>query len=309
MSWHRTCRLAICLSALVAVTGCGDDDHQTPAPTDALIVVSPHPDDESIFGGATIHRLAADPNRYVRAVYVSGGDRAGTAGDCNGIPEDEKRRRIVELREQETRAAWAVLAPEREVPLGFMRGLDQGLVESSTMENGIRHDVLSPDGARALAGAAAFAQDVPRSVRRVLILTTSLYDGHPDHRVAYRAARQAAEFLHEQRGAEVRLWSWIIHDEVARVDVPTCCVGDFHWPANGPTNDHLSLTDTVLRPRPPMWNHVEDVSELVELRRQALAQHVSQVVGYPALCMSVYIPSFYARWMEKLEEPFYEEIL
>lgn len=56
-------------------------------------------------------------------------------------------------------------------------------------------------------------------------------------------------------------------------------------------------------------NHVEDVSDLTAVRHDALAQHVSQVIGYPALCMPVYIPAFYTRWMQKVEEPFYEEVL
>jgi len=43
------------------------------------------------------------------------------------------------------------------------------------------------------------------------------------------------------------------------------------------------------------------------VRSGALAQHVSQVIGNPALCMPVYVPSFYRRWTDKTEEPFYEE--
>src|SRR5262249_54346815 len=101
--------------ALVAACGGGDDEAQSPQ--EALIVVSPHPDDESIFGAATIHRMAADPRRFVRAVYVSGGDRATVPGDCNGIPEARKTEMIVALRENETRAAWKVMVPDRDVPI------------------------------------------------------------------------------------------------------------------------------------------------------------------------------------------------
>ena len=53
---------------------------------------------------------------------------------------------------------------------------------------------------------------------------------------------------------------------------------------------------------------MEDVSDVTAIRHDALAQHVSQVVGYPPLCMPVYIPSFYTRWNQKVEEPFYEEV-
>jgi len=304
---RRLDALLLTACVLAAVAGCGGDD-DAQAPHTALIVVSPHPDDESIFGAASIHRLAADPSRLVAAIYMSGGDKATVPGDCNGIPEVQKVQMIVALRENETRAAWKVIAPDRDVPITFLRGPDQGLVQSSTLVDGVRADVLSPAGASAVQAAVETATQLPASIHSVLFMTASIYDGHPDHRTAYRAARQAAEVL-AARQLDVRIWSWIIHDEVSMVDVAFCCPGDLHWPANGPTNDYTKLTDTTARPRPPRWNHVEDVTDLVELRNTALAQHVSQVVGYPPLCMPDHIPSFYTRWDEKVEEPFYEDVL
>lgn len=292
---------------LLAAAGCGGEVNVN-APQQALIVVSPHPDDESIFGGATIHRLAADPSWYVHAIYISGGDRATIAGDCKGIPEAQKTQMIVALREGETRAAWAVLAPTRDVPIDFLRGPDMGLVASSSVVDGVRQDVLSDAGASAVARAVPLATQLPPSVHSVLFLTASIYDGHPDHRTAYHAAREAAEVL-RQRQLDVRIWSWIVHDEISDLATKTCCAGDLHWPAPGPHNRYLALTDVPGRPRPPLWNRVEDVSDLTNIRHDALAQHVSQVIGYPPLCMPVYIPSFYTRWTDKVEEPFYEETL
>lgn len=296
------------LAVLVfATAGCGGEVKLQPSVQRALIVVSPHPDDESIFGGGTIYRLAADPSWYVRAIYISGGDRSTVPGDCNGIPEAQKTQMIVALREHETRAAWAVLAPTRDVPIDFLRGPDQGLVASSTLVDGVRQDVLSPAGASAVARAIALATQLPASVRSVLFLTASIYDGHPDHRTAYHAAQEAARILH-QRQIDVRIWSWIVHDEATPLNMPSCCAGDLHWPGSGPHDNYFALIDVPERPRPPHWNRVEDVSDVTTIRHDALAQHVSQVVGYPALCMPVYIPSFYTRWNEKVEEPFYEEI-
>jgi len=303
------CRLWVWPGLLVlAVAGCGGEVTLQPPPQQALVVVSPHPDDESIFGGATIHRLAADSGWYVHAVYISGGDRATLPGDCNGIPEAQKTEMIVALRERETRAAWAVLAPTRAVPIDFLRGPDLRLVASSTVVDGVRQDVLSPAGADVVARAVPLATQLPPSVRSVLFLTTSIYDGHPDHRTAYHAARAAAEVL-RQRQLDVRIWSWIVHDETSVLDTTSCCAGDLHWPAPGAHNNYLALTDVPGRPRPPHWNRVEDASDLTTIRHDALAQHVSQVVGYPPLCMPVYIPSFYTRWNQKVEEPFYEETL
>jgi LmbE family N-acetylglucosaminyl deacetylase len=300
----RSAATALALGALVGLAACGDRNVAS-GPAEALVVVSPHPDDESIFGAATIHRLAADPQRFVRAIYVSGGDKASVPGDCNGIPEAEKAAQIVALREGETRAAWRVLAPDRDVPISFLRGPDMGLVASSTLVDGVRQDQLTDAGTAAVAAAVPIAMDLPASVRRVLILTASIYDAHPDHRTAYRAARTAADRLRAERGLEVELWSWIVHDEIANPNPPTCCIGDLHWPAPGPSDDYLALTDSPERPRPPRWDRSEEAGGTI--RRDALAQHVSQVVGYPPLCMPVYVPSFYTRWTDKTEEPFYVE--
>lgn len=307
--WRSVLPAVVSVAVLVGVGGCGGDSDSQTGPQEALIVVSPHPDDESIFGAATIQRLAADPNRYVRAIYMSSGDRSSVPGDCKGIPEARKIQLIIARREKETHAAWRVLAPHRDVPIDFLRGPDMGLVASSMLVDGLHVDTLSPDGQSAVNRAVEIATRLPPSVRSVLFLTTAIYDAHPDHRTAYRAARQAAELLRNQRQVDVRIWSWIVHDEQTGLITSGCCPGDLHWPSAGTTDNYFALIDFPARPRPPMWNHVEDVSALTAVRHEALAQHVSQVVGYPALCMPVYIPAFYTRWMQKVEEPFYEQVL
>jgi LmbE family N-acetylglucosaminyl deacetylase len=292
----------------IGLVGCGESVVVS-APTEALIVVSPHPDDESIFGAATIHRLAADPNRYLRAIYMSSGDRATKTGPCNGIPEKRKVDMIIALREHEARAAWKVIVPDRDVSPDFLRGPDSRLVAATSFAGGVHVDTLSAAGQAAVDGAVAIATQLPSSVRSVLFMTTAIYDAHPDHRAAYHAARQAAQILHDEQHREVKIWSWIVHDE-QDLDFPICCSGDMHWPAAGPTDAYLDLADVPpRRPRPPRWNHTEDVRALMALRHDALFQHASQVAGNPALCMPVYIPDFYTRWVEKTEEPFYEEVL
>jgi LmbE family N-acetylglucosaminyl deacetylase len=273
---------------------------------EALIVVSPHPDDESLVAADSIHSLASDRRVLVWAIYLSGGDAATLPGDCNGLPEARKIRRIVKLRERETRRAWKVLAPGRGLPLRFLRGPDQRLVASSTLVDGVRLDTFSADGDAVIARAVRRIRRLPTSIERAWLITTSRFDAHGDHRAAYRAARLGAELL-AARGVEVHLWSFIVHDEI-ETDVPVCCLGDLHWPGPGATHDRALLTDTPARPRPPAWNLVKPVANQT-IRRAALQRHVSQVAGNPTLCMPVFIPDFYDRWAEKHEEPFYEEIL
>jgi LmbE family N-acetylglucosaminyl deacetylase len=221
-----------------------------------------------------------------------------------------KRTNLVLLRERETRAAWRVLAPGRHVPIEFLRGPDKGLVASSTLENGVRRDVLTQAGVSAYTRAVLSATRVPPSVRQILLISAARYDAHPDHRTAYYAARRSAEVL-ASRGFAVKLWTFIVHDEVA-ADLPgsLCCVGDVHWPGPGPKHDFALLTDSPARPRPPLPDRFErftDDEAVARLRHDALSRHVSQVVGDPELCTLVFIPDFYERWSEKVEEPFYEE--
>ncbi len=301
--------LATTAIVLAAALGCGgtNDGTDPHAAREALLVIAPHPDDESILGAATIHHFASDPARYVRAIYVSAGERSSVAGDCNGIPAAEKTERIVALREDETRGAWQVLAPGREIPIHFERGPDQGLVSGSRLVDGLRQDTLTAAGEAAVEGVVTAAMDLPTTVHRVWIVTTSRFDGHPDHRTAYHAATLAARRLREERAATVHLWSAIVHDELFLTWIPACCGGDFFWPNDGPTVEYEALLDVPSRPRPPRWDRIEDASQPPSIRSDSLHRHASQVVGNPDLCMPVYIPSFYARWMEKIEEPFFEE--
>ncbi|HWP67404.1 MAG TPA: PIG-L family deacetylase [Candidatus Limnocylindria bacterium] len=273
--------------------------------TEALVVVAPHPDDESILAADTIHAIATDRRFRVRAIYLTSGDAASLPGDCNGVPEAVKIRRVRKLREREARRAWKVLAPNRRVPLEFLRGPDQRLVAASSLVDGRRVDTLSADGERVVARTLRRFARLPRSTAHLWVITTSRYDAHGDHRTAYAAARAGAELV-AARGTEVRLWSFIVHDEVDG-DVPVCCVGDLHWPGPGPTHDHALLTDSVARPRPPLWNLTKPALNHL-IRPAALQRHVSQVGGNPELCMPVFFPDFYTRWAEKTQEPFYEEV-
>ena len=114
--------------------------------------------------GAARRRAPRDRRFLVWAIYLSGGGGATLPGDCNGLPEATKVRRIVKLRERETRRAWKVLAPNRRVPLRFLRGPDQGLVASSALVDGVRFDVFSPEGEAVIARAVDRFARLPESI-------------------------------------------------------------------------------------------------------------------------------------------------
>lgn len=294
---------------LAATTACGEDTEGAgDAGIPTLVVVSPHPDDETIMAGGTLCRAARDGRTRIEIIYVTAGDAAGSPGPCREESEEEKKRKITELREEETRAACGVLGipPSR---LHFLRFPDQGLVAESTYANGRRQDVLTGAGEQAVDRFVdLLPRLVPRNAASLLVITTSFWDAHPDHRTAYRAARAAAEVVRSRRGIPVTLLHAIVHDEIP-IPFPICCPGDLFWPNEGPQLDHGTLSDFRARPRPPFWDVINDVGDLVQVRYEALNQHESQVRGYPALCMFVYLKSYYTAWMEKKEEAFWEEIL
>jgi LmbE family N-acetylglucosaminyl deacetylase len=293
----------------VLIWGCGENTGDTGASGGAsLVVVAPHQDDETILAGATIYRAARDGRTRIEVIYVTAGDAAGLPGPCWGKSEEEKKRNIRELREEEARAACGVLGIDSS-HLHFLGYPDQNLVAESSFSEGRRVDVLSEAGEHVVANVIDLLPTlIPPNAENLTVITTSFWDEHPDHRVVYQAARAAGEIVRTQRGIPVTVMHAIVHDEIP-INIPFCCVGDRHWPNPGPHLDHSALEDFPERPRPPFWDVVYDVTDLVSVRTEALNQHVSQVKGWPELCMIVFLKRYYYYWMEKTEEVFYKEIL
>jgi LmbE family N-acetylglucosaminyl deacetylase len=292
----------------LVVSGCGEDTQSTnAAEAQSLIVVSPHQDDETIMAGGLLYRAAHEGSTKIDVIYVTAGDAAGRPGPCREESEEEKKRKIMELREEETRAACRVLgiAPSR---IHFLRHPDQGLVADSRLSGGRRVDVLSEAGEEAVAHVVdLLPRLVPSNASSLLVITASFWDGHPDHRATYRAARTAAERVRNERGIPVTILHAIVHDDIP---LPICCAGDLFWPNNGLHLNHDALIHIpLIRPRPPSWDRVLDAEDAAGFRAEALNRHESQIVGYPELCMTVYLPRYYQAWREKTQEAFWEEIL
>lgn len=125
-----------------------------------LAIVVPHPDDETLGCGALLNRAAARGSNPVVVIVTDGGaggrcrDRATTAG-----------RRSDELR-------------------SAMREL--GVREEDVKELGL------PDGTLAEIGTSLFGKlsDVLTLTEAEIVITTSAWDPHPDHRALAWALRQ-----------------------------------------------------------------------------------------------------------------------
>jgi LmbE family N-acetylglucosaminyl deacetylase len=277
-----------------------------PPKKEALIVVSPHPDDESIMAAGTIYRACHDPDTYVQAVYLSSGDAAGGKGRCHETSEDVRREKIIALRENETRNAWAILGLDPPY-IHFLRYPDKGMVSDTKLVKGKRVDTLNTVGISAIIEITELVQDlVPDGTENLTIISGSGWDGHPDHRVDYYGAKSAALAVSSNLKIPVILLSMVVHDEFI-IDLGFCCMGDLFWPNKGPAFKYCTLANSKQRPRPPQWDLTYDISDLGSIKSDTIKAHVSQVTGYPPLCMAVLDKEYYRRWMEKKEEIFYKE--
>jgi LmbE family N-acetylglucosaminyl deacetylase len=273
---------------------------------EALIVVSPHPDDESIMAAGTIHRACMDPDTSVQAVYLSSGDAAGGKGKCHETSAEVRKEKIVALRENETKNAWNVLGLDPSF-IHFLRYPDKGVVSDTKLVKGKRVDTLNAEGTSAVAEITDLVLSlVPEGTEHLTIISGSGWDGHPDHRVDYYAAKSAALAVSSNLNIPVTLLSMIVHDEFI-IDLGFCCIGDLFWPNKGPAFNYCTLANSIQRPRPPKWDVTYDISDLGTVKSDAIGEHVSQVMGYPELCMTVMLKEYYRRWMEKKEEVFYKE--
>jgi len=142
-----------------------------------LVVVSPHPGDETLGAGGIIHDLAARGWR-VRVLAVTDGEAAEGREDAAAVRAPSRARRLEPAR------ALAVLAPRAELmPMRL------------------------PDGEIARFAPALEAALGSLATAASLLLATWRSDGHPDREVVGAvAARVAAE--HGLPLAEFPVWGW-----------------------------------------------------------------------------------------------------
>jgi LmbE family N-acetylglucosaminyl deacetylase len=123
-----------------------------------VLVISPHPDDESIGCGGTLRNHAVRGDE-VRVVFLTSGEKGG-----HGRPPDETAR----LREQEARAAADLLGVGE---IAFWR---------------------EPDGAvRSTPGLVARMRDELTTFRPDVVYVPHDREQHPDHRAAVELLRAA----------------------------------------------------------------------------------------------------------------------
>jgi len=197
---------------------------------DRLLVVSPHPDDESLCCGGVIARARTAGARVV-IVWMTGGDAfeldAGWT-ERTLRPGREGLRALGARRMQEARSAAAALGvPEdAQIFLGFPdRGLLPLLLDHYDIAYTSPFTGLSQVGYPGTLhpGAAYLGRNVERALGEVLdrerptyVLAPSPLDTHSDHRATGDFVIRALA----ERGWVERARFWVVH-------------GGVHWPAPG----------------------------------------------------------------------------
>jgi N-acetyl-1-D-myo-inositol-2-amino-2-deoxy-alpha-D-glucopyranoside deacetylase len=140
----------------------------------SVVVVHAHPDDEAIFTGATIRRLA---DAGARVVLVT-----ATAGELGEPRTPLRGRTLGQVRTEELERSAELLGVQRLVLLGRR---DSGLPASADPRSLVRADL--PD----LAAAVARVAEAERAEAVVGYDADGIY-GHPDHVAVHLLARHAA---------------------------------------------------------------------------------------------------------------------
>jgi LmbE family N-acetylglucosaminyl deacetylase len=190
-----------------------------------LVVVAPHPDDESLGCGILIARSVAE-GRRVRIVFLS--DGIGSHPESKAYPP----RRLREMREREACAAAAALGLEVS-DLVFLRLPDRFVPSAGRSARAAVESILG--GIRVSAASAIFV--------------TWRGDPHCDHRAAYALAREA-----QRQSAGLRLFEYSIWGrDLPQDDEPTAF----------PRGWRLAAGAFRARKRAAIECHLSQVSDLI----------------------------------------------
>ncbi|MEW6397916.1 MAG: PIG-L family deacetylase [Bacillota bacterium] len=189
-----------------------------------LLVVAPHPDDETLAAAGLIQRVLSREGR-VRVVVLTNGDGYSLAAREYFRRPTLSRKdllRFGSIRMTEARQAAARLGmdPREVVFLGFPdRGLVRLLLLGSTQSrftgaNSVPYqECLRPGAQYTRQQLEQQLRTVIADFRPTLILFPSAQDGHPDHRAAHYLTRDvlAGVYSEETSGPPPRLLTYLVH--------------------------------------------------------------------------------------------------
>lgn len=245
-------RIASLLAAGVAALACAPTGAAAPPPPAALppldagtslLVVAPHPDDETLCCAGVIQRVLRAGGR-ASVVWITSGDASLldlVLVEKTLLRAPERLRELGERRMREARTAAALLGVPEAGQL-FLGYPDRGVLELLTTHRGAAYtsrftaadavpypDALFPGHAYTGASLERDFDTVLERLRPTLVLAPSPRDSHPDHRAAGLLALRVLQ----RRGERSAVRCWIVH-------------GGEGWPSP------RELSPGVPLPRPPL---------------------------------------------------------
>jgi LmbE family N-acetylglucosaminyl deacetylase len=270
------------LACFLLVTGVGEALAQPAIPPvrpivagDTVLVVAPHPDDESLCCGGLIH-AARSAGARVAIVWITLGD----AFKWDAIVVEKKLRPrastyldLARQREAEARSAGALLGVEPD-SLMFLGYPDRGVLrllldyyhpdtpwrsKFTGADAVVYEDAMDPGAAYSGENLVKDFNSVLDRVKPTLVLAPSLQDTHPDHRgtglLVWRAMTA--------RGEQDRVRYWIVH-------------GGREWPA--PHGYHPTFSQTVApRGLGMQWEAFTLDEDSIDAKLRAVSAHESQM--------------------------------
>lgn len=205
---------------------------------DRVLVVAPHPDDETLGAGGLI-AIAAEAGLPVHVVLVSRGE--GSHPDSPTITPDQLRvRRTAEFRAALDALHPAVTSTVLDVPDGGLR--EHAEVLAHALAGHLSSGPAAPGSAA--TGPAATGRAAPG---RTLLVAPWQGDGHRDHRIAGEVAERLAAETPDVDLLSYPVWAW-------------------HW--DDPAAPALPVAGLRALPLP---------TAVLDRKRRALDAHVSQV--------------------------------
>lgn len=209
-----------------------------------------HPDDESIFTGGTMLRLAAAGHR-VTLVVATGGEL--------GEPHDDARLdALAAVRQQETRRAAAILGVARVELLGYH---DSGVAGDPHNTAPGAFAAADPDE---VAGrlAAVLRDEAPGAL--VVYDQLGIY-GHPDHVQVHRCGHRAAALAGVPTVYEATVDREYLHFVETHLVEEAILAGDL-----GLARSHIGMPTVMV-------TTTVDVTAELDRKRAAMAAHASQI--------------------------------
>jgi LmbE family N-acetylglucosaminyl deacetylase len=232
--------------------------HPPPQLAEPVVFFHAHPDDEAIFTGGAMARLAQCGHRVVLVTATRGEHGAATsAADAGG--------HVGEQRAEETRRAADVLGVARVEFLGYR---DSGMLgDPANLAPGSFWSADAETAARSVADVLA----EERAAALVVYDQAGIY-GHPDHVKAHAVGVRAGELAGIGSVYEVTVDREYLHFVEAHLVVEAGVPG-----AVGARPGELGLAASSIGLPSVMVTTTVDVRPVLSVKRAAMAAHASQI--------------------------------